>query len=136
MHAALLRLGNQPCFLQALLNPGVAARAAFAPVPAMKVFDVPADMPASVLFAQRHHFIDRRSPVFVEHQIEEMLAQRIYGLALLYFSPIIIGAIRHVEAMSVIVLLSVFPPLWPAALLGAFMLPRRDPNYPLPRIWR
>jgi hypothetical protein len=60
----------------------------------------------------------------------------IYGLALLYFSPIIISLIRRVEAMSVIVLLSVFPLLWPAALLGAFMLPRRDPSSPLPRMWR
>ena len=60
----------------------------------------------------------------------------IYGLALLYFSPIIIGMLRHVEALSVIVLLSIFPPLWLAALLGAFMLPRRDPRYPLPSVWR
>ena len=58
------------------------------------------------------------------------------GLALLYFSPIIIGLTRRVEAMSVIVLLSVFPLLWPAALLGAFMLPPRDPRYPLPSMWR
>ena len=29
-------------------------------------------------------FTDRRSPVFVQHQLSEMLSQRIYGLALGY----------------------------------------------------
>lgn len=59
----------------------------------------------------------------------------ISGLLLGYLSPIIIGAIRHVEAIGVIIFLIFFPPLWPAALLGAFMLPRSDPRYPLPRVW-
>jgi len=53
------------------------------------------------------------------------------GLTLLYFSPVIIGVIRRVELISVIIVLNVVPILWPAALLSAFMQPRRDPRYPL-----
>jgi len=49
------------------------------------------------------------------------------ALAVLYFSPILIGAIRRVEKLWVLVGLNCIPLLWPAALIGAFMLPRRLP---------
>jgi len=49
----------------------------------------------------------------------------IIGLATLYLLPIVIGAVRKAEPMSVIIILTVFPLLWPAALIGAFMLPRK-----------
>ena len=50
------------------------------------------------------------------------------GLGILYFSPILIGAIRRVEKLWVLVGLNFIPLLWPAALIGAFMLPRRLPR--------
>ncbi len=59
----------------------------------------------------------------------------ITGLALLYFSPIIIGLIRGAEKMSVIVVLNVFPILWPAALIMAFTLEPPDSRYPSTRAW-
>lgn len=39
--------------------------------------------------------------------------------------PIIIGVIRQAQPISVIIILTVFPLVWPAALIGAFMLPRK-----------
>jgi len=49
------------------------------------------------------------------------------ALGVLYFSPILIGAIRRVEKLWVLVGLNFIPLLWPAAIIGAFMLPRRRP---------
>jgi len=49
------------------------------------------------------------------------------ALGILYFSPILIGAIRRVEKLWVLAGLNFIPLLWPAALIGAFMLPRRLP---------
>lgn len=47
-------------------------------------------------------FIDRRSPVFIEHQLEEMLAQRIYGLALGYEDLNDHEQLRHDPLMGVL----------------------------------
>jgi hypothetical protein len=49
----------------------------------------------------------------------------ITGLAVLYLLPVIIGLARHAEPIAVIIILTLFPLLWPAALLGAFMLPAK-----------
>jgi hypothetical protein len=53
------------------------------------------------------------------------------GLAVGYCLPAIIGAIRHIEHLPVIVMLNLFPLAWPAALAGAFILPRKQPPQPL-----
>ncbi len=58
------------------------------------------------------------------------------GLALVFFLPSVIGLIRGVEHLGVVIGLNFIPPLWPAALVGAFMLPRRRPpqiSLPPPR---
>ena len=49
------------------------------------------------------------------------------GLGLVFFLPSIVGLIRGIEHLGVVIGLNFIPPLWPAALLGAFMLPRRRP---------
>ncbi len=59
----------------------------------------------------------------------------ITGMGLLFFSPIIIGLLRGVEAMTVIVVLNLFPLLWPAALLMAFTLQPPGPRYPPAGNW-
>ena len=56
----------------------------------------------------------------------------IAGLGVLYVLPITIGAIRHVEHFGIVVGLTFIPILWPAALIGAFMLPRRRSVIPRP----
>jgi|GEM_PF-5932491 len=40
--------------------------------------------------------------------------------------PTIIAVIRHVESITTVVILNLFPLAWPAALLLACMLPRND----------
>lgn len=50
----------------------------------------------------------------------------IAGLGVLYVLPTIIGMIRRVEHLGIIIGLNFIPILWPAALLGAVMLPRRS----------
>jgi hypothetical protein len=50
-------------------------------------------------------------------------------LAAVWASPIIIGLARHVQPIIVVILLCMFPILWPAALIGAFMLPRKLDRY-------
>ncbi|MHB1938009.1 MAG: transposase, partial [Acidobacteriaceae bacterium] len=47
-------------------------------------------------------FTDRRSPVFVQHQLSEMLAQRIYGLALGYEDLNDHEQLRHDPLMAVL----------------------------------
>ena len=47
-------------------------------------------------------FIDRRSPVFVQHQLGEMLSQRIYGLALGYEDLNDHEQLRHDPLMAVL----------------------------------
>ena len=50
--------------------------------------------------------------------------------------PHLIGLIRGVEHLGIVIGLNFIPPLWPAALVGAFMLPRRRPpqiSLPPPR---
>ena len=55
------------------------------------------------------------------------------GLAALYLLPVVIGAIRHVEGLGWIIVVNLLPMGWPAALLLACMMPRRDP--PEPYYW-
>jgi len=54
------------------------------------------------------------------------------GLAVLYLLPILIGVIRHAEELWLIVFLTVLPTGvgWPAALVLAFAMPRREPPTP------
>ena len=63
MDSSLRGLGHQLRFLQTPLDPSVAARATLTFIPTVKVLDVPAVMPRSILRVQRHHFIDRRAPI-------------------------------------------------------------------------
>jgi hypothetical protein len=52
------------------------------------------------------------------------------GLAVIYFLPVIVALIRQAEHLGIIVMLNMFPLLWPGALAGAFILPRRQPPAP------
>ena len=63
VHTARLLVRHQPGFLQALPDPGVAAGTAIASIPAMKVVHIPANMLAAVSLRQRHHFVDRGTPI-------------------------------------------------------------------------
>jgi hypothetical protein len=54
------------------------------------------------------------------------------GLAVVYLLPVIVGTIRQVEHLPILVMLNMFPLLWPGALAGAFILPRRQPPAPPP----
>lgn len=47
-------------------------------------------------------------------------------LAAGYALPTIIALIRHVESIAAVLILNLFPIAWPAALLMACMLPRKD----------
>jgi len=49
------------------------------------------------------------------------------GLATGYALPAIIAVIRHVEDITLVVILNAFPIAWPAALVLACMLPRKEP---------
>jgi hypothetical protein len=59
----------------------------------------------------------------------------IAGLLVLYILPSLIGAIRKVEGLGWLVVINLLPTGvgWLAALVMAFMLPRRDPplTYPV-----
>ena len=51
----------------------------------------------------------------------------IWGLAAGYVVPTIIALIRQVESIATVVILNCFPIAWPAALLLACMMPRKEP---------
>ena len=53
----------------------------------------------------------------------------IAGLVLIYFLPTMIGIIRKVESLGLLIFLNVLPTGvgWLAAMVMAFMLPRREP---------
>jgi len=64
----------------------------------------------------------------------------ITGLALLYILPTLIGIARNVEDLGLLIFINILPTGvgWIAALVMAFMLPRREPamyqpRYPLPQ---
>lgn len=50
----------------------------------------------------------------------------IAALAALYVLPTMIAVIRRVESIGLVVFLNCFPIAWPAALLMACMMPRRE----------
>jgi hypothetical protein len=50
----------------------------------------------------------------------------ISGLAVLYALPTIIAALRRVEDLTMVVVFNVVLVAWPAALVLACMMPRRD----------
>jgi hypothetical protein len=50
----------------------------------------------------------------------------IYALAVLYITPTLIGVFRKVENLALVIILNTIPVGWPAALLAACMLPRRE----------
>lgn len=45
------------------------------------------------------------------------------GLSAVFLLPAIIGLIRRIEHLGIVIGLNFIPPLWPAALLGAFIAP-------------
>ena len=49
------------------------------------------------------------------------------GLAALYVLPTTVAVIRQVENIPLVVFLNCFPIAWPAALLLACMMPRKEP---------
>jgi hypothetical protein len=53
------------------------------------------------------------------------------GLAALYVLPTAIAVIRHVENIALVVFLNCFPIAWPAALIVACMMPRREDGFDL-----
>jgi hypothetical protein len=50
----------------------------------------------------------------------------IAGLAALYASPTIIALLRRAEGIAMVIILHVVPVAWPAALVTACLMPRRD----------
>jgi hypothetical protein len=48
------------------------------------------------------------------------------ALAVLYALPTIIALLRRAEGIAMVVILNVLPVAWPAALVAALMMPRRD----------
>lgn len=48
------------------------------------------------------------------------------ALAVLYVLPTLIGVLRHVESLALVVILNLFPIAWPAALVAASMMPRKE----------
>jgi hypothetical protein len=46
--------------------------------------------------------------------------------AVLYVLPTLIGVLRHVESLALVVILNLFPIAWPAALVAACMMPRKE----------
>lgn len=48
------------------------------------------------------------------------------ALAVLYALPTIIAVLRRAEGVALVVILNVVPVAWPAALVAALMMPRRD----------
>lgn len=53
----------------------------------------------------------------------------VFGLLILYILPSLIAAIRQVECLGLIIVINLLPTGvgWLAALVGAFMMPRREP---------
>jgi hypothetical protein len=49
------------------------------------------------------------------------------ALAALYVLPTMIAVIRNVETIALVVILNCFPIGWPAALVIACMMPRKEP---------
>jgi hypothetical protein len=49
------------------------------------------------------------------------------GLAALYVLPTMIAVTRNVETIALVVILNCFPVAWPAALIIACMMPRKEP---------
>ena len=68
--------------------------------------------------AGHDHFAD--SPVFWTGLLT--------ALAALYILPTTIALIRHAEDIPLVVILNCFPIAWPAALLLACMMPRKEPR--------
>jgi hypothetical protein len=50
------------------------------------------------------------------------------ALAALYVLPATIAVIRHAENIPLVVFLNCFPVAWPAALLLACTMPRKEPR--------
>jgi hypothetical protein len=50
------------------------------------------------------------------------------GFAALYVLPTMIAVIRQVEDIPLVVIFNCFPIAWPAALLLACMMPRKEPR--------
>ncbi len=50
------------------------------------------------------------------------------ALAALYVLPTTIAVIRHVENIPLVVILNCFPIAWPAALVVACIMPRKEPR--------
>lgn len=48
-------------------------------------------------------------------------------LAAVYVTPAIVAVARHVESIVAVVILNCFPVAWPAALILACLLPRKEP---------
>ena len=48
------------------------------------------------------------------------------GLAAVYILPTVIGIARQVEGLGLVICLNVFPVGWPAALILACMMPRKQ----------
>ena len=48
------------------------------------------------------------------------------ALAVLYVLPTVIAVIRHAEDIALVVIFNCFPVTWPAALILACMLPRKE----------
>jgi hypothetical protein len=48
------------------------------------------------------------------------------GLTVLYIVPTLIGIFRHVECFGLVIILNTLPIAWPAALVVACMMPRKD----------
>jgi hypothetical protein len=57
-----------------------------------------------------------------------VLNRLLAGLAALYVLPTTIAVIRQVEDIPLVVILNCFPIAWPAALLLACMMPRKEPR--------
>jgi hypothetical protein len=50
------------------------------------------------------------------------------ALAAGYALPVIIGLIRNVQCLGLVVIFNLFPVAWPAALVAACMMPRKEPT--------
>ena len=50
----------------------------------------------------------------------------IYGLAAVYILPTVIGIARQIEGLGLVICLNVFPVGWPAALILACIMPRKQ----------
>ena len=48
------------------------------------------------------------------------------ALAVLYVLPTLIGVLRHVEILALVVILNLFPIVWPAALVAACIMPCKE----------